>query len=450
MASRVSRESATRHQCVVGVQWGDEGKGKIVDLLSAEFDAVVRYQGGANAGHTVLIGEEEFVFHLIPSGILQKDKTCVIGNGVVIDLSALIDELDGLRERGISNEENLWISDRAHLVLPYHRVLDRLRESGGNGKKIGTTLRGIGPCYTDKAARRGIRTADLVDFSRFEALLRRNVDDMNRDLTKVYGEDPLDPAPIVEEFRGYAERIADRVVNITDMLWELDEAGQRILFEGAQGALLDIDLGTYPYVTSSNTSFLGLGAGTGFSPRRVGTVLGITKAYTTRVGEGPFPTELEDDTGDALREAGQEFGATTGRPRRCGWLDLFALRYTIRFGDVDALVITKLDVLDGFESIHACVGYRGIGDISASAGGFPVDLGSELVPELTELPGWKQPTASCRRYEDLPAATQSYLQFISDSTRCPIAMISVGKERSQIIRLDPWLMPRTAVEAGRG
>lgn len=427
------------HLCVVGAQWGDEGKGKIVDALGADFDVVVRYQGGANAGHTVLIGEEEFIFHLLPSGILQPEKSCVIGNGVVIDAHELIRELDELRDRGIDHEENLLISDRAHLVLPYHRVLDRLRDESANGKRLGTTLRGIGPCYTDKAARKGLRTADLVDFDRFARLFRANVESQNRELTSLYGVEPLDAEPLLEEYRQYSVRLAPRVANITDYLWSEHDRGARILFEGAQGALLDLDLGTYPYVTSSNTSFLGLGAGTGFSPRRVGTVLGITKAYTTRVGEGPFPTELGGEQGQSLRELGGEYGATTGRPRRCGWLDLVALRYAIQFGDIDTLVITKLDVLDSQPTVK--VGTRYSTSVSTA---IPANFEGDIDVEYETLPGWETPTVECRSFKDLPENSRSYLQFIADFTSRPIAMVSVGKERSQLIRFDSLITPRSS------
>jgi adenylosuccinate synthase len=425
-----------RHICVAGVQWGDEGKGKIVDFLSAECDVIVRYQGGANAGHTVKIGEKEFVFHLIPSGILQEGKICVIGNGVVLDPKAVIAELDGLRAQGIDHEANLWISDRAHVVLPYHRVLDAVREKASGSGKIGTTLRGIGPCYTDKAARAGIRMADLADLDRFAELLRTNLEAKNRELEALYEEKPLPFEPIFEEYRGYAERLRPRIRNITTYLWEQEARGARILFEGAQGSLLDIDLGTYPFVTSSNTSFLGLGAGTGFSPRKVGTVLGVLKAYTTRVGEGPFPTEDEGEAGEWLRQKGREFGATTGRPRRCGWLDLAAVRYAIRFGDVDGLVITKLDILSGLPRIKVGVGYtRGGRPLEE----FPPHLVPTPEPVYRELPGWEEPLDGCRSLGDLPLATRDYLRFIATESRCPIAMVSVGKDRNASIRLDPPL-----------
>jgi adenylosuccinate synthase len=432
------RPSEAHHLSIVGIQWGDEGKGKIVDFLTADCDVVVRFQGGANAGHTVMIGEREFVFHLIPSGILQEGKTCVIGNGVVLDPKALIAELDQLRAQGIDRERDLWISERAHVVLPYHRLLDQAKEESSQGKKIGTTLRGIGPCYTDKAARQGIRMADLIDPPRFRALLERNLAVKNEELEKLYGVAPLELKPIHDEYARYAERLRSRVRDIASFLWEADRAGKRIIFEGAQGALLDLDLGTYPYVTSSNTSFLGLGAGSGFSPRRVGTVLGVAKAYSTRVGEGPLPTELKDGTGELLRKTGAEFGATTGRPRRCGWLDLAALRYTVRSGDVDALVITKLDVLDQLPEIQVCTHYM--------MGGKPIDVFPAVweespQPHYRTMPGWRTDTSGCRRLEDLPGQTRAYLDLIAEETGCPIAMVSVGKERQSTIRLDPWLHP---------
>ena len=433
-----------RHVCVVGVQWGDEGKGKIVDALTLDHDVVVRYQGGANAGHTVKIGAKEFVFHLVPSGILQDGKVCVIGNGVVLDPKAMIAELDELRQRGVDHEENLRISDRAHVVFPYHRVLDAVREKDSGQGKIGTTLRGIGPCYTDKASRRGIRMADLIDPDRFARLLRANLEAKNRELVQLHGEKPLEFEEIHREYSGYAERLRPRVCDISNLLWEEERRGSRILFEGAQGSLLDVDLGTYPFVTSSNTSFLGLGAGTGFSPRRVGLVLGITKAYTTRVGEGPMPSELRDSMGEYLRTKGHEYGATTGRPRRCGWLDLVVVRYAIRFGDVDALVITKLDVLDELSEIRIAVGYR---QGSRLLTDFPSYLDPPPEPVYRDLPGWQEPTGACRRFGDLPVRCRAYLQFIADTCSCPIAMVSVGKEREALIRLDPPLGPCAGMEA---
>jgi adenylosuccinate synthase len=428
----------SKHLCVVGIQWGDEGKGKIVDALTTSFDVVVRYQGGANAGHTVKVGDREFVFHLIPSGILQEGKVCMIGNGVVLDPRALIEELDQLRKHGIDHEHNLWISDRAHVVLPYHRVLDEAKEEARPGEKLGTTRRGIGPCYTDKASRQGIRMTDLIQAERFRSLLERNLAQKNAELVKLYGREPLSFPSIYEEYLGYAGRLRSRVRDISSLLRENEAAGKRLLFEGAQGSLLDVDLGTYPYVTSSNTSFLGLGAGTGFSPRRVGTVLGVTKAYSTRVGEGPFPTELRDSTGEMLRQVGGEYGATTGRPRRCGWLDMVAIRYAVEFGDIDALVITKLDILDGLDEIKVSTAYS---ERNEPVGRFPAFLDESLVPIYRTLPGWRTSISSCRRWADLPPRAKEYLQFIADESGCPIAMASVGKERSATILLDPWLEP---------
>jgi len=430
--------SSSKHLCVVGIQWGDEGKGKIVDVLSRDFDVVARFQGGANAGHTVMIEDREFILHLIPSGILQEGKACVIGNGVVLDPRALIEELDQLYRSGIDNEKNLWISDRAHVVLPYHRVLDAAKEEASTGNKIGTTLRGIGPCYTDKAARQGIRMVDLIAPERFRVLLARNLEQKNAELVNLYGREPLELEPIWKEYVGYADRLRDRVRNIGQFLEDAVQRGEGILFEGAQGSLLDLDLGTYPYVTSSNTSFLGLGAGTGFSPRRVGTVLGITKAYSTRVGEGPFPTELTDETGEKLRTVGSEFGATTGRPRRCGWLDMVAIRHAVQFGDIDALAITKLDVLDALDEIKVSTHYVKKG---TRVDQFPSCTDEIVKPVYETLPGWRKNVSACRKFEDLPPQSRDYLQFIADQSGCPIAMVSVGKERSAMIRLDSWLQP---------
>jgi adenylosuccinate synthase len=436
-----------KNLCVVGIQWGDEGKGKIVDALTPEFDVVVRYQGGANAGHTVKIGEREFVFHLVPSGILQKGKICAIGNGVVIDPCALIQELDQLRKGGIDNESSLYISDRAHVVLPYHKVLDAAREERSGEGKIGTTLRGIGPCYEDKAARQGIRVVDWVDPDRFRSLVDRNLERKNLELVKVFGREPLSASAIYKEYGAYADRLRPRVCDVSRLLHEKHREGCRILFEGAQGSLLDIDLGTYPYVTSSNTSFLGVGTGSGFSPRRVDTVLGVTKAYSTRVGEGPFPTELDDSTGSLLRQVGSEFGATTGRPRRCGWLDMAAIRHAIEFGDIDALAVTKLDVLDRIEEIKVSTGYVEAGK---ALDVFPAGTTQGVEPRYVVLPGWKEDTSSCRSWQDLPAEAKRYLQFIADQSGCPIAMISVGKDRGAIIHLTPWLAPSSKEGLRRG
>jgi adenylosuccinate synthase len=427
-----------QHSCVVGLQWGDEGKGKIVDVLSAEADIVVRYQGGANAGHTVLVGDNEYIFHLVPSGILKEGTVCIIGNGVVIDPRALIEEFDGLLENGLDHEANILISDRAHVVLPYHGALDEAKESASEDDKIGTTLRGIGPCYTDKASRVGLRMSEFVDPARFRERLDRIADLKNRELENLHGREPIDAAAVFDEYSAYADRLRPRVCDVTAYLHEQDSRGANILFEGAQGALLDIDMGTYPYVTSSNTSFLGLGAGTGFSARKVDRVLGITKAYTTRVGEGPFPSEMDEEAGESLRQAGAEFGATTGRPRRCGWLDIVALRRAIQFGDVDAMVVTKLDVLDHLDEIKAAVSYTVDG---VETDQFPASVDCEITPHYRSFPGWLESTTECRSFEDLPEKARQYLQFVADAAGCPIAIVSVGKERTQIVTLDPWLEP---------
>ena len=429
---------STQHSCVVGLQWGDEGKGKIVDVLSAEADIVVRYQGGANAGHTVQVGDREYIFHLVPSGILKEGTICIIGNGVVIDPRALIAEFDGLLENGLDHEANIMISDRAHVVLPYHGALDEAKESASEDGKIGTTLRGIGPCYTDKASRVGIRMSEFVDPDRFRERLTRIADLKNRELESLHGREPIDAEAVFQEYSAYADRLRPRVCDVTAYLHEQDASGANILFEGAQGALLDIDMGTYPYVTSSNTSFLGLGAGTGFSARKVDKVLGITKAYATRVGEGPFPSEMDDEAGESLREVGAEFGATTGRPRRCGWLDIVALRRAIQFGDVDAMVVTKLDVLDHLDEIKAAVSYTVDG---VETDQFPASVDCEITPHYRSFPGWLENTTECRSFEELPEKARQYLQFVADAAGCPIAIVSVGKERTQIVTLDPWLEP---------
>lgn len=439
--SSLNQDRSARHSCVVGLQWGDEGKGKIVDVLTADADVVVRYQGGANAGHTVQVEDQEYIFHLIPSGILKKDTACVIGNGVVIDPRALIGELDGLLEIGLDHEENILISDRAHVVLPYHSALDEAKESAGGDGKIGTTLRGIGPCYTDKASRVGIRMSEFVDPDGLRERLVHLGELKNRELEKLHGRDPIDPEAVFEEYSAYAERLRPRVCDVTAFLHEQDARGAGILFEGAQGAMLDIDMGTYPYVTSSNTSFLGLGPGTGFSARKVGKVLGITKAYATRVGEGPFPSEMQEEAAASLREVGGEFGATTGRPRRCGWLDIVALRRAIQFGDVDAMVVTKLDVLDHLEEIKVAVSYKVDG---VETDQYPASTECEVIPQYRSFPGWLENTTECRAFEDLPEKAREYLRFVTDAAGCPIAIVSVGKERSQIVSLDPWLEPAPA------
>lgn len=425
-----------RHAAVLGVQWGDEGKGKMVDVLTERFDVVVRFQGGANAGHTVRIGREEFILHLIPSGILHPEKICVVGNGVVIDPPALLKELEDLEARGIRAEGRLWLSERAHVVLPHHKAVEKAAESRAGVRRIGTTLRGIGPCYADKAARCGVRLAELLDRDRLMRRLGPILEEKNRLLTALYGQPPLDRDAVLGEYAACGDRLRPMVCDVAALLEDLDRRGRRILFEGAQGALLDIDMGTYPYVTSSSTGLGGIATGTGFSPRRLGRVWGIAKAYSTRVGAGPFPTELDGPLGDALRERGGEYGATTGRARRCGWLDLVALRHTLRICDADAIILTKVDVLDELEEVRFAVGYRTHG---GETDAFPAVLnGDETIePVYRRLPGWRCPTRGMRRPEELPSALRAYLDAIAGETGRPVAIVSVGSERTEYVPLDP-------------
>lgn len=422
-----------RTQCVIGIQWGDEGKGKIVDCLSADADVVVRYQGGGNAGHTVVNGDEKFVLHLVPSGILHPGARCVIGNGVVVDPAQLLDELSALRARGIATEGRLLLSDRAHVVLPYHKALDALAETQKGEGKIGTTGRGIGPCYMDKFARIGIRMGEFCRPERAEPLLRRNLAEKNRWITAIYGGTAIPEGEFLrtslEQGRQLAPTVGDTVAYVNEAI----DRGERVLFEGAQGSLLDIDLGTYPYVTSSNSDACGVSSGAGVSPKRVGMVLGVLKAYTTRVGGGPFPTELPKDLGDRLRERGQEYGATTGRPRRCGWADAVALRYAVQVNGVDALAVMKLDVLDEFPEVRVAVAYR-IGGKETTH--FPGDLDALAAaePVYETFPGWKAVTSEARAMSDLPSNARRYLDFLQARCGVPISMVSVGARRMEVIR----------------
>jgi adenylosuccinate synthase len=439
---------------VVGVQWGDEGKGKVVDALTAEADVVVRYGGGANAGHTVYVGEEKFVLHLIPSGILHPGKLCVIGNGVVVDPDALLAEIEELKKRGVAvSGENLQISDRAHVVMPYHIALDRWRESRAGKGKIGTTGRGIGPCYTDKTARVGIRVGDLGDERLLEQRIRAALAEKEPFLREAAPE-ACDVPRLLGLCRRWAEALSPegapgKLVGDTMSLLhvQLDRLRKRVLFEGAQGALLDVDFGTYPYVTSSNAGIGGLSTGTGVPPSKIGRVIGVAKAYCTRVGEGPFPTELLDEVGERLRRVGKEFGATTGRPRRCGWFDVPAARYAIRFCGVESICLTKLDVLSGLDEVKVCTGYR-LGD---AEGAPPLeDFGAaertaaraDLVcPVYETLPGWKEPLDEVQREEDLPPAARDYVRFLEERLEIPLAWLSVGRRRDQLIARgggSPW------------
>ena len=419
--------------CVVGLQWGDEGKGKLVDVLSAEFDIVVRYQGGGNAGHTVVVNGEKFVLHLIPSGILRPETTCVVGNGVVVDPGALLEELDDLTARGVEVGSNLLISDRAHVVFPYHKIIDRLADTADGKPRIGTTGRGIGPCYMDKVARRGIRIGDFRNVASFYERLREVVAEKNLILTKLYGAEPLDLDSLYDEYCGYAERLRPMIADTVTFLNDSAEAGRSILFEGAQAALLDIDFGTYPYTTSSNTTAGGIAVGAGIPPRQIGQIVGVAKAYTTRVGEGPFPTELPGETGERLRERGGEFGATTGRPRRCGWFDAVAVRHSTRVCGVDSMALTKLDVLRGEPAIEVCVAYRVDG---REVTGFPSDAATleRVEPVYESFPGWEDDIGDARDVDALPKAAREYVRALEDILGLPVSSIGVGSGRSEIIR----------------
>jgi len=413
---------------VLGGQWGDEGKGKIVDLLTPHFSIVARYQGGHNAGHTVYVNGIKFVLRLIPSGILHAGITCVIGNGLVVDLPALFAEVDELTKNGIDVASRLVISDKAHLILPYHRDLDLLSEARRGERKIGTTSRGIGPAYEDKIARRGIRVCDLMDPTGLERNVRDNVTARNR----LVQDSTMDWRVVFDQLLVYGERLRPWVRDVSLMLAEAMQAGQSILFEGAQGTLLDIDHGTYPYVTSSNATIGGVCTGLGVGPRAIGAVMGVVKVYTTRVGEGPLPTELSGEMGNRLRDSGNEYGAVTGRPRRCGWYDAVAVRYGARINGLDALALTKLDVLDGLDRIDICTAYR-CGSRTLTE--FPSDIGqlAACEPAYESMPGWSSPTKGVRRFEDLPEAARRYIARLEKVSGVRAALVSTGSERDDTI-----------------
>ena len=417
---------------VVGSQWGDEAKAKIVDYLAVDADYVVRFQGGANAGHTVIANGNEFIFHLIPAGIMYPDKICIIGNGVVIDPSALMDEIARLRERGIEVDGRLFISQKAHLVMPYHKLIDQVSEKYKGNHSIGTTGRGIGPAYRDKAARVGIRIVDLLNKDVFREKLERNIKEANEFLTKIYDHEPLDVNDIIDSFLEFDQKIDPYVKDISVILNDAVKSDKNILFEGAQGALLDIDHGTYPYVTSSNTIAGAACIGTGIGPTYIDNVIGVMKAYTTRVGNGPFPTEFNDEFAQTIRELGGEYGATTGRPRRCGWFDSVIGSYAARINGLSSLAITKLDVLDTLDEIKICTGYR-YGDRILT--NFPADVNvlETVEPVYETHPGWKEPTVEIRRYEDLPSNAKSYISRITEIVETPVDYISVGSHREQTI-----------------
>ncbi|MBI4649778.1 adenylosuccinate synthase [Candidatus Desantisbacteria bacterium] len=415
---------------VVGAQWGDEGKGKIVDVITKNFDIVARYQGGFNAGHTVIIRDEKFVLHLIPSGILHKDKICIIGNGVVVDLPALIKEIESLEKRKIDVNNRLFISRNAHLVMPYHKIIDQKQEIKKGNKKIGTTGHGIGPTYMDKMARVGIRIDDLYDSETFKSKLDTNIKE-KRNFLKNH---PLDSEKIVKEYVKYADRIKNYTCNTVKFINKEIDNGKSVLFEGAQGTMIDVDFGTYPYVTSSNSTAGGACTGLGVGPTKIQEVIGIAKAYTTRVGEGPFPTEFDLDMSDKIREIGKEYGATTGRPRRCGWFDSVIVRYSAIVNGFTSMVITKLDVLDQVKKIKICNKYEYNGQIVDN---FPYQLKilNNCKPIYEEVDGWMTDTSRISKYKDLPKNAKKYLERIAEIINVPISMISIGAERNQIIKL---------------
>jgi adenylosuccinate synthase len=420
---------------VIGTQWGDEGKGKVVDLLTEHVAVVARFQGGHNAGHTLVIDGEKTVLHVIPSGILRSDVRCVIGNGVVLSLPDLLAEVRGLEARGVPVRERLYISPACPLILPSHVALDKAREKARGNDPIGTTGRGIGPAYEDKVARRGLRVGDLADEKRFAMLLEQLLHYHNFTLTQYFGEEGVDAGKVLDDTLAMGREIRPMVHDVVGLLHREREKGSNLLFEGAQGALLDIDLGTYPFVTSSNTTAGGTAVGSGFGPRYLDYILGITKAYATRVGSGPFPTELFDETGRRLGERGAEFGATTGRPRRCGWFDAVALEQVVRINSLSGLCLTKLDVLDGLETIRICVGYDGVDPDQ------PLDGGSwdRIRPRYRDLPGWSESTAGARTLEALPANARAYVACIEEVTGVPVDMISTGPDRNETIVLrDPF------------
>lgn len=427
---------------IVGAQWGDEGKGKVVDYLAGSFDCSARYGGGHNAGHTVIINGQRFVLQLIPCGILRPGKKAIIGAGVVVDPAALVSELDSLKNGGVDVSGRLFVSNRAHLIFPFHRELEKSSEAARGPHRIGTTSRGIGPAYEDKMARRGLRVCDLMDADRFERKLQRDIEEKDAFSRAAYGS-PLDTKGILEKYQELAERIRGYVTDTSALVNRALKQGESILFEGAQGTMLDIDHGTYPYVTSSSAISGGACTGLGFSPTLMTGVIGVTKAYTTRVGGGPFPTEMPDLDAQAVRDRGNEYGAVTGRPRRCGWLDLVMLQYAVQLNGVDSLVVTKLDVFDTQKEIQVCVGYRYKGSKLTEMPA-EVEILAEVTPEYKTVSGWQKRTDHIREAHELPEAARDYLKFISDSLGVEIGMISTGPERDATIvprgtKLAAWL-----------
>ncbi|MFS1510964.1 adenylosuccinate synthase [Chengkuizengella sp. SCS-71B] len=420
---------------VVGTQWGDEGKGKITDYLAESAEVVSRYQGGNNAGHTIIINGEKYKLHLIPSGIFYDDKVCVIGNGMVIHPEALIEEINYIHENGFKTN-NLKISDRAHVIMPYHILLDKLEEKRKGDNKIGTTGKGIGPCYMDKAARNGIRISDLMDGELFEEKLRRMVAEKNQVIESVFGEQPLNVETILAQYKGYADTIRPYVTDTSVVLNDLIDEDKKVLFEGAQGVMLDIDQGTYPFVTSSNPSAGGVCIGSGVGPTKINQVIGVAKAYTTRVGDGPFPTELNNNIGDFIRETGKEYGTTTGRARRVGWFDSVVVRHAKRVSGITGLSLNSIDVLTGLETLKICTGYKYKGEIIKH---YPANLNmlADCVAVYEELPGWSEDITSAKTLDDLPKQARDYLARIETLTGIPIAIFSVGPNREQTNQIKP-------------
>ena len=418
---------------VVGTQWGDEGKGKIIDVLADRADYVVRFQGGNNAGHTVVVNGEKFILHLLPSGMLHGNGKCIIGPGVVVDPKVLLKELDTLEEKG-AKIDHLFISDRAHIIMPYHVRIDELNEEASGANKIGTTKRGIGPCYADKINRVGIRAVDFLNMDIFAEKLKRFLAEKNEIITKIYGAEPLSYEQILADYTGYADRLRHRIIDsIPEINKALDE-DKLVLFEGAQAMMLDINYGTYPYVTSSSPTTGGVTTGAGVSPRKITKGIGVMKAYTTRVGEGPFVTELTDELGEKLRQIGGEYGATTGRPRRCGWLDLVVGKYAVDINGLTDIVITKIDVLSGLDTVKICVAY----EIDGKRYDY-VPASTEILyrarPIYEELPGWQEDISQMKTYDELPENCKKYIKRMEDILRCPISVVSVGPDRSQNIHI---------------
>lgn len=417
---------------IIGAQWGDEGKGKLVDFLSEDAHLVARYQGGANAGHTVYVAGKKYVLHLIPGGILRPGVKCVIGSGVVIDPDAFMEELTLIQNEGISTDGRLFVSDRAHIIFPYHKRLDQLSEDSLDTRKIGTTGKGIGPAYVDKYNRCGIRVADIFNETLLKQKLAETIEGKNRKLVGEFGDSPLDPDEVMAQAKKYAEVLRPYVCDTLVLIHETWKNGDNIILEGAQGCLLDVDFGSYPFVTSSNPTAGGAVIGSGLPPNAIDQIIGVIKAYTTRVGSGPFPTEKTDATGDALRRLGNEFGATTGRPRRCGWFDAVAARYSVRINGFTGLVLTKLDVLSEFSEIEVCTSYAHDGNMIND---FPADISvlENCSINTEKLPGWQEPISECRAFSELPLNAQKYVQRVEELCSTPVKYISVGVERDQII-----------------